>query len=255
MNKFTGYEYIMIDVATQYGLDKLTFEDRIQWTKDNMDKLESLIGTGDHKTMPLYVKAVMALRKAQNKIPTGHMVGVDASASGIQIMSVLTGCYKGAKATGLVDADRRADAYTDLTSTMNNLLGSTGFTVPRKDAKQAMMTMFYGSKKTPIEIFGEGTPAYNAFHQASKLIAPGAYELISILRESWNSYALSHDWKLPDGYDAHVKVMDKKTVRIEVQELGGSSFTYEYKENTGSKKGLSNIANVVHSEIYGMNIQ
>jgi hypothetical protein len=41
--------------------------------------------------------------------------------------------------------------------------------------------------------------------------------------------------------------MTKKETRIEVDELDHATFTYEYYENEGSKKGLSNVANVVHS--------
>ena len=70
-------------------------------------------------------------------------------------------------------------------------------------------------------------------------VAPGAWDLLQLLMQAWNSYAPVHEWKLPDGYDARVKVMVKKSVRIEVQELGGASFTYEYYENEGTKKGIS----------------
>lgn len=80
MIRFTGYEYIMIDIANQNNLDKLSFEDRIEWVKTHMDELESFADTADKK--PLYIKAVMALRKAQKHQPTGHIVGFDATCSG-----------------------------------------------------------------------------------------------------------------------------------------------------------------------------
>lgn len=41
--------------------------------------------------------------------------------------------------------------------------------------------------------------------------------------------------------------MVKKSARIEVDELNHASFTYEFYENEGTDKGLSNAANVVHS--------
>ena len=41
--------------------------------------------------------------------------------------------------------------------------------------------------------------------------------------------------------------MEKKEARIEIDELDHATFTYEFYENNGSKKGLSNVANVVHS--------
>lgn len=244
MTPFTGYQYLLIDAANQYGHDKLTFEERIQWATENVNTLESLADTAE--TKPLYIKAVMAIRKAQQGIPTGHLVAMDAVCSGVQLMSVLTGCTAGASATGLVDPGVRADAYTALTGVMQAILGGS-FTVARPDAKQALMTSMYGSKKTPKDIFGEDTPELNAFYKAAATVAPGAWELLQDLLASWQPGALSHAWKMPDGFDVRIKVMTEKTARIEVDELDHATFTYEFYENAGQDKGLSNAANVIHS--------
>lgn len=247
MQCFTGWQYLLIDAANNFGLDKLLFEDRIAWAEGHLDQLETLADFAE--TKPLYMKAVQAIRKAQQGLPSGHLVGFDACCSGIQIMSAITGCEAGAAATGLVNPNVRADAYSQTTEVMNNLLHSLGLQVDvsRKQAKEALMTAYYGSKNKPIEIFGEDTPQLAAFYQAACVVAPGAWELLQDLLSSWQSYALYHAWKLPDGYDAKVKVMEKQEVRIEVDELDHATFTYEYYENKGSKRGLSNVANVVHS--------
>lgn len=248
MKTFTPFEYVLIDIANAFGLDKLLFEDRIQWVKDNIHQLESLASQSDSE--PLYMKGVLALRKIQKGLPTGHLIGFDASCSGIQVMSALTGCVAGATATGLVDPNVRADAYTQCTDVMNQILGG-GVTTSRKDAKSALMTSFYGSKKQPKNIFGDGTPELAAFYQAAQTVAPGAWDLLQELLDSWQEYALVHAWKLPDGFDARVKVMDKVSARIEVDELDHATFTYEFYENIGVPKGhvrsKSNAANVVHS--------
>lgn len=247
MTPFTGWQYLLIDVANQYGLDKMLFEERIDWATKHLDQLESMVDQAE--TKPLYMKGVQAIRKAQKGIPSGHLVGFDACCSGVQIMSAITGCEAGARATGLVDPNVRADAYSAITSTMNELLHSQGITVDvsRKQAKEATMTSFYGSKAKPIEIFGEKTPELEAFYKAATIVAPGAWELLQDLLASWQPYKLYHAWKLPDGYDARVKVMEKKDSRIEVDELDHATFTYEYYVNEGTKKGLSNVANAVHS--------
>lgn len=244
MEKFTGWQYLLIDCANHYGLDKKLFSERIQWCMDNLDTLEHHVEDADSK--PLYMKAVMAIRKAQAKIPTGHLVGMDACCSGIQVMSAMTGCVVGATSTGLVDPNVRADAYNRTTEVMQQTLGNQ-FMVDRKDAKQALMTSFYGSKAEPKNLFGEDTPELNAFYDAMIKVAPGAWELLQDLLGSWQSYSLCHSWTLPDGFQARVKVMDKKEVRIEVDELNHATFTYEFYENQGKKSGLSNVANVVHS--------
>lgn len=241
---FTGFQYLLIDAANNFGLDKELFEDRIEWATVNLASLESLAPLAD--TPSLYLKAVFAIRKAQAGIPTGHLVGLDAVCSGLQVMSALTGCIVGATNTGLVNPNVRADAYSTCTDTMATILGN-GFTVSRAEAKDALMTTLYGSTAKPKEIFGEDTPEYFAFHKATKLVAPGAMELLQDLLDTWQPFALAHSWKLPDGFDAVVRVMTKKESRVEVDELDHSTFTYEYKVNEGKATGLSNVANVVHS--------
>lgn len=138
MEKYTGWQYLLIDAANQFGQDKLLFEDRIAWAETNLMDLENL--TEYAETKPLYIKAVMAIRKAQTGRPTGHLVGMDAVCSGIQVMSALTGCIQGATATGLVNPNIRADAYTAVTLAMDEALGG-GLVVSRKQAKEALMTL------------------------------------------------------------------------------------------------------------------
>ncbi|MCM2973747.1 DNA-directed RNA polymerase [Larsenimonas suaedae] len=247
MEQFTGWQYLLIDAANNFGLDKEVFETRIQWATDNLDRLEALAEEADN--VPRYTKSVLAIRRALRGEAIGHLVGFDACCSGLQIMSTLTGCEKGAAATGLINPTVRADAYTIVTDVMNSKLANQGLSVQvsRKSAKSAVMTVFYGSKAQPKAIFGEETEELKSFYLSVQEVAPGAYELLHELLDSWQPFALSHDWVLPDNYHAHVKVMEKVEKRLEVDELNHATFTYEYFENEGSESGLSNVANVVHS--------
>jgi len=247
MKTFNAYEYLLIDIANQWGLDKKTFEDRIEWTLSQLDQLE-LIGElrVSWKEKPLYIKAVQALRKVQTGKPTGHLVGLDAICSGMQIMSALTGCEAGAKATGLIDPDRRADAYTDCLTLMKKDVPTLKDS-DRKSIKQAVMTTLYGSKAEPKKLFGEGTVELNAFYKALQIMSPGSCELLEDLLSSWQPYALKHSWVLPDNHHVHVKVMETVDTRIEVDELNHATFSYRYQDNVGQKVGLSNVANVIHS--------
>jgi len=249
MKTFTGWQYLLIDLANAFGLDKKLFEERIDWATAHLGALESMVGIADSK--PLYVKAMLAVRKAQKGLPSGHLVGLDAVCSGMQIMSCMAGCEAGARATGLIEQDVRSDAYTAVTKAMNELLGELGVSVSRQDAKDATMKSLYGSKAEPKKIFGEGTDELAAFYAGLVKVAPGAWDMLCILLDSWQPYALQHAWQLPDGFDVKVKVMDTIETRIEVDELDGASFTYQYKENmglpVGHHKTKSNAANVVHS--------
>ena len=249
MKEFSGYEYLQMDVASNnpFSGDKLTFEERIAFTEANDANLENvLLEKGAWKERPLYLKAVQALRKAQQGKPTGHMVGSDAVCSGMQIMSVMTGCYAGAKATGLVDPSRRPDAYTDITNEMGNLLGQQ-MHHSRQEVKDSVMKGLYGSKAEPKKIFGEDTVELAKFYVALQTVAPGAWRLVDALLDSWNDWSLTQEWLLPDGGHVRNRVMQSVKKRIEVNELNHTTFTYQYKENEGEKNGLKNIANAIHS--------
>lgn len=58
-------------------------------------------------------------------------------------MSVLTGCIKGAEATGLVHENVRSDAYKELLTVMETSVKGSD-TVSRKNAKDACMTLNIG---------------------------------------------------------------------------------------------------------------
>ena len=250
--EYSPLDYICIDIANQVGSqgsfrgDKELFETRIQWVKDHFNELDTFIDKADNK--PLYIKALYALREVLAGKPTGHLVGLDASCSGIQLMSVMTGCIKGADATGLV-SEKRADAYTDVTMAMNAMLKQQGMStiqILRDDIKRCVMTAGYGSTLVPKEVFGEG-PLLATFYQSAMQVAEGAFKLMPALLDTWQADALSHNWIMPDNFHVNIKVMQSKEVRVEVDELNHSTFTTHVKINQGSKKGLANVANLTHS--------
>jgi len=244
MQFYTGFQYLLIDAANSFGLDKEVFSTRLEWAKENFEVLEELADQADDYY--LYVKAVDSIRKAVRGEASGHLVGLDAICSGLQIMSAMTGCVKGAEATGIVDTGVRPDAYTECTTIMQRLI--PWFTMEeRKKVKNAVMTHFYGSYEEPVKEFGEGTEEHNAFLKSVPILAPAAAELREYLRDTWNPEALEHSWVLPDGFECHIKVMVEREARIEVDELGGATFTHYYEENAPQDSGVSNIANVIHS--------
>ena len=243
MKTFTGIEYLAIDIANQMGLEKETFETRIQWVRDNQDSLEALADQAE--TKPLYLKAVAQFRKALKGLPIGHTVALDSVCSGLQLMSVLTGCPSGCYMTGLIDPEVRMDAYSKVTGYMNELL-DTKVEVSRADAKQAVMVSLYGSMAKPKEIFGDGTPEYRAFYRVLETKAKGAYWLLGVFRKLWNSEALVHEWTLPDGYRAYIPNMVKKEDRVSVAELDYTMSVVSY-ENEAQEKGISLCANSIHS--------
>lgn len=252
--QYTAIEYMAIDVASHFGdgngmlpnsLDKLEFEDRIQWVKTNQDCLESLADKAEDK--PLYVKSVNHFRKALQGLPTGHTVALDSCASGLQLMSVLTGCESGCYMTGLIDPDKRMDAYTLVTNQMNELLDQpTDLVVSRKDAKQAVMTVLYGSKAKPIEVFGKDTPELKAFYHTLNHKCKGAMALLRILLNAWDSTKEYNHWVLPDGYNVYIPIMESITDRVKIEELN-YTMSVQTWVNKPMDFSLSICANAIHS--------
>lgn len=248
MKYFTGWQYLLIDIANNspFDLDKECFEKRIEWAEAHLEELEQIAETHQWKHKPMFQKTTLAIRRAQRGEASGHLVGLDAVCSGMQLMACLTGCHSSAAATGLINPDARADAYTECTTLMGKLLGRE-MSMERKKVKNAVMTALYGSKAEPIKEFGEDTPELQAFYKAMYLLAPGPCNLLTALLDSWQPWVLKHEWILPDGFNAKVRVTQLVENRIEVDELNHASFTYQYYENMGEPRGVKNAANIIHS--------
>ena len=253
MKHFSALDYLCIDIANNVGKqgdflgDKDTFENRIQWVKDNINNLPDYYAKAEDKYQ--YIKAVMALADVLAGKPTGHTVALDAICSGISIMSAITGCLKGCKATGLVATGYRPDAYTAVTDVMNRMLSKQGIqvSVSRAEAKQAIMTSAYGSTKKPKEIFGEDTPELRAFEDACMEVAPEAFKLMGVMISAWNPNALEHSWYMPDAFSVKIKVLEQKETKIYIKELDDACVTMTTKENKPVKRGVSLVANFAHS--------
>lgn len=244
MKKYSGFEYLLIDAANQFGNDKMLFEQRIQWALDNFSNLEAL--ESGEKTQPQFRKAVMAIRAAQRGEDIGHMVGLDACCSGMQIMSALTGCLSGCKATNLVNTGVRQDAYTLVTDAASMELGG-GLNLLRSAIKTAVMTHLYGSKAEPRNLFGEDTPELAAFYVGVEEVCPLANELLGDLIHTWQPYAEVHEWVLPDNFHARVKVTELVECRVEIDEMDHATFEHAYNVVCGKEHDVKNAANVIHS--------
>ena len=241
MTNYSALDYIKIDIANAAGHDKKTFEQRIAWVNSVKD-LRSKLNQAEKPAE--YLAGVLALEDAYAGIPSGHLVGLDACASGVTIMGILTGCHTTSKNTGVV-GKKRMDFYKVCTEAMNEML-TEDVEVSRTDAKKSTMVHYYGSKAKPKEIFGEDTDELMAFYAAQETIATGACYMMKELLDSWQPYALEHSHTLPDGFNAIVPVLQKCKTKIEIDELQHSCISFIYKDNVGSEKGLAVAANAVH---------
>lgn len=237
---FTPIQYLMIDVANNYGLDKEDWDARIAWFETNADNLEALVTSADNPA--LFHAGVQAYKRALAGQPIGYPVSLDATSSGAQILAVLVGCVKSAKLCNVLDVGHRMDLYTMQYQSMCDLVKMPA-TITRNKAKEAIMTAYYGSTAMPRKIFGEGE-LLNAFYSVMESETPGIWELNQSLLGLWQSHAYSHDWVMPDNFHVHVKVMDDHSENVEFL---GHSYTVHSKVNQPTDTGLSIGANVVHS--------
>jgi len=241
MQQFTGTQYLKIDIANCFGLDKLTWKDRLYWFDNNEPVLEEQGELAKHPI--LYRKAVRAMRTVQKGNPTNHIMGLDATASGLQIMAALSGCHASASTVNLINTGQRESVYDWVAQYMNQ---AQGMNVTEKTVKTPTMTVFYGSTAQPKKVFGEGE-ALKAFYSALKEHLPGAYELMGLFQRNWQSRATIHQWTLPDGHVARVPVLQTIEKNLEIDEFEHMRFAYRAQIIAPKLKGKSLAANIVHS--------
>lgn len=244
MQRFTGREYLMIDIANSFGLDKETWKERLDWFDQHKDRLDEMLPLAENPAM--YYAGVQAWESVKHGVPIGYPISLDATSSGLQILAALTGDRRAAQLCNVVGTGKREDAYTRIYDEMNDHLSSLGsFTgsIQRDDAKRACMTSLYGSTAVPKEVFGEGLQL-KVFYDVMNTVAPAAWELNEAFLAMWNPDALSHDWTLPDNFHVHVKVMAQKKQVVQFMNEPYDTF---HMVNQPTEEGRSLGANCIHS--------
>lgn len=240
MQKFTPKEYLKIDVANSFGLDKKSWQERISWFDENEDKLSELMYQADEPAM--FFAGVQAWEAVKRGEPIGYPISLDATSSGLQILAALTGDTSAAQLCNVINTGNREDAYTRVYEFMLSVVGESA-KVEREDTKRAIMTSLYGSQAVPKEVFGEGM-LYNVFISSMKLLAPAAWELNETFLNLWDPTALVNSWVLPDNFHVHVKIMTKIT---EVVHVFNEPIDTVRQINAPVEKGRSLGANTIHS--------
>jgi len=239
MQLFNKEQYLLIDVANNYGLDKLSWNERIDWAKSNLNNLENLANKADAPCM--YRCSVKALRDHYAGIPSGYGIHLDASASGTQWLSILTGDRSGAKLCNVLNTGKREDSYTIIHKAILEESDTTS-NITREQVKKAIMTSLYGSTKRPKELFGKDLPI---FEKVMSKYLPEAWLFNKALSGSaWDPTANSYHWVLPDNFHAGFKV--KALVQHEFT-FKGNTVPYFVKEQMPQPRGRALGANLIHS--------
>lgn len=242
--QFTGLQYLKIDIANNWGLDKLKWDERIEWFDKNESQLDTLVSKADSPA--LFYAGVQAWKAHKAGQPSGYPISLDGCSSGLQILACLVGDRKAAELCNVVDTGKREDAYTVVYHWMLEQLKefANGTMLDRNPVKKAIMTSLYGSQKVPRDVFGGTDGLLEMFFEAMGTLAPGAWELNTAFLGMWNPEALSYSWVLPDNFHVHTKVVG--TLKENVN-YGGAVFEITQRKNMAQKEGRSIGANVTHS--------
>lgn len=250
---YTGLDYIKIDVANNFGNDKLNYEDRLKWFNDTIpeelhtwepNKLKDFVYkelTGVEEP-ELVFAGLLAYSDFKNKKPSGYMVSQDSACSGMQLMSCLTADESGLAHTGLL-GDNRTDLYSEVFVRFKQLYNKP-CNKTRHTLKYTIMPFFYGSESIPVKEFGDNEEMLNCFYQACYDILPGGVELRNLLVTLWDKHNTYQSWVLPDNYHVKVPVWLDTPVNVTVH---GKPIQYSVQKPGKKFKGISNAANVVHS--------
>lgn len=164
-----GPYWLAVHLANTYGVDKVSFEERVQWVEANHDRiLESAMNPldgsrwwADADSPWMFLAACFEWLgyTMQGESYVSHIpVSWDGSCNGLQNFSAMLRDAKGGAATNLVPADKPADIYTEVATRAQAKVDADAAAgnaeakvwvgkVTRKWAKRNTMTMPYGSGK------------------------------------------------------------------------------------------------------------
>ena len=237
MQVFTGKQYLQIDIANCFGHDKWTWIDRIAWVHTNEHDLELLTEKADNK--PQYRKAVHAYRNLDQA--SGHIMFLDCTASGLQIMAALTGDHKTARAVNLINTGKREDVYQTFAEGMNQSLVVKD-QVQKALIKKPLMTHFY-NKGSHSDVLNPNQE--EAFYETLEGLFPGAEDYMSILNRRWNPNSKFHAFRLPDGHVAYMPVTEMQDLPLKFKEYG-VEVPFRHEVTTESTRSSSLVPNVTH---------
>ena len=238
-SEFTGMQYLQMDIASMFGLDKKTWKERLDWFKQHEPELENLSGKADDSNG--YIAAVNAYRNAKAGKAIGYPINLDATASGCQVLALLTGDSKAAARVNLINTGKREDLYSYILNKMTQVAGVSE-NLSREKVKKAIMTSLYGSEKKPKEVFGEEN--YALFEKVMNEELPAVWKLNKFLLNHWNPEAVEYNWIMPDNFHVNCQVL--KSTYFSVKCMGQDVSVHKYVMRK-TDKGRFLSANLAHS--------
>ena len=243
-------EWLAFQVATTYGKDKDTIQDRIEWTLSNHQLITSIA------TDPLgylhewevadepwtflaacdeYYHCIIKCDRHHTNLP----VAVDATCSGLQILAGLARDASTAALVNVLPSDKPQDAYKVIAEQAKpNVPECIRPHMDRKTTKRTVMTVPYNAKpfsnrgyirealkEKGVEVEKDDlTATVKAVRDAMNVIVPGPMKVMKWI-ESEVAAAIDRgaselQWVTPSGFVVTQRLMKKKIEDIQLQLLG-----------------------------------
>ncbi len=243
-------DWLSFQVATTYGLDKATRDERREWTNNNHSLIERValkpinsIGDWENAAEPWqflaaceeYYHCVLS----QSRSSTGLPVAIDATCSGLQILAGLARDKKTAELVNVLPSDRPQDAYKVVASKAQpNCPDSIKKHMDRKVVKRTVMTIPYNAKphsnrayiRDALEEKGividqdDLTQTVTAVRDAMNKVVPGPMRVMKWIEDEVTKAikrgATELTWKTPSGFNVTQRLMKPECKYIHLQLLG-----------------------------------
>jgi len=243
-------EWLAFQVATTFGLDKATMQERLQWVQDNttfikaiaLDPIERLPDweSADEPWQFLaaceeYYACVLACTRSH----TGLFVATDATCSGLQILAGLARDKSTAQLVNVLPGNKPQDAYKVVAEAATPYCpASIRPYMDRKTVKRVVMTVPYNAKpysnrgyikdalkEKGVEIDKDDlTKTVKAVRDAMDVVVPGPMAVMSWIEQEV-SKAIDRGetqltWTTPSGFVVTQRLMKKEKVTVKLQLLG-----------------------------------
>ena len=246
-------KWLAFQVATTFGKDKDTFDERQAWVKENHE-LITLVATDPIDSLPLWEGTeepwqFMAacheyyhccIIKDHNH--TGLAVAVDATCSGLQILAGLAKDQSTASLVNVCPGSKPSDAYKAVAIEARKYLPKRMHPwMTRKTTKRTVMTIPYNATKDSSRRYirealreqgidptsDELTEVVNAVYKSMDAIVPGPMQVMRWIKKHVGQYirngATEVEWITPTGFVVNQQRSKTKFQRVRLKLLGDIS--------------------------------
>ena len=223
-----GLVWLKRDIANLAGLDKHTYARKEEWFDSAKYDIIEVGRTGridpkneTFQSLDKPIRFISACRAfvdyIENK-PSGYLTSIDSTASGSQIMALLTRDELAAKYTNITNDKNRWDIYSEVAREFYKLKKDPNkftYLTDRKRFKQAVMISGYNGK-TAVENNFPDPKDRELFYEAMHTICKGAKELTELINQAYldNSDKTYMSWIMPDGFQVCIPQFKAKWHRI-----------------------------------------